>query len=165
MKFNVYADIDYVTGHLRYGHLEGTVECESVEKLKELFTEEDFKDCLELVVDDYEVEDYGDIDSYSYSPIDEAPEYVSLGAYEQAMWERDTAIDQLHSYGVEFGEKAEMQRVIHGKWSEVPNRVLINGKIVIRGTAWGCSACNTSSKQYLSTMKYCPNCGCKMDGE
>ena len=64
MKFKVYADVDYVRGHLRYGHLEGTVECESVEKLKELFKEKDFNDCLKLVVDDYEVEDYGDIDGY-----------------------------------------------------------------------------------------------------
>ena len=159
MKFKVYADVDYVMGHLRYGHLEGTIECESVEKLKELLKDKYFYRNLEIVVDDYSVEDYGDIGEYEYELIDETTDvdivnenYVSLGAYEQAMWERDTAIRQLESYGVGFGEKAEMQRVRHGKWVICSN-----------GYYPYCSECHFIPKEGMS--KYCPDCGCKMDGE
>jgi hypothetical protein len=53
----------------------------------------------------------------------------------------------------------------HGKWNAVPNKILIGGRVATQGTAWECSACNNSSKQYLPTMKYCPNCGADMKGE
>lgn len=163
MKFKVYADVDYVMGHLRYGHLEGTIECESVEKLEELFKDKYFYRNLEIVVDDYSVEDYGDIGEYEYELIDETTDvdivnenYVSLGAYEQAMWERDTAIRQLESYGVGFGEKAEMQRVRHGKWVSEEDKSMM--------AAWErCSDCGFCTVDM--NLNYCPNCGCKMDGE
>lgn len=72
--------------------------------------------------------------------------YVLSSVHEQVQWERDIAIDQLHSYGVEFGEKADVQRVRHGKWVD----------------GMKCSECGQ-----VDTTKpnYCPNCGAKMDGE
>lgn len=80
--------------------------------------------------------------------------YVSFGAYEQVRWERDVAIDQLNSYGVQLGEKAELQRVKHGKWRF--SRVTVGHKI------WECSVCE---KTEITRTNYCPNCGTQMDGE
>ena len=85
--------------------------------------------------------------------------YVPLGAYQQVAWERDVAIDQLNSYGVQFGEKAELQRVKHGKWfllDECSNHGVY------------CSVCykkvykDDYANQKLKS-KYCPNCGARMD--
>lgn len=55
-KYEVYMDCDYVNGHLRYGHLEGVVSAESVEEAKRMVMKR--PELLDLVVDDYEVEDY-----------------------------------------------------------------------------------------------------------
>lgn len=77
----------------------------------------------------------GNVDAAGYvmwaaSIVDEQPTidplrhgYVLSSVHEQVQWERDIAIDQLHSYGVEFGEKAEIQRVRHGKWINVKDRL------------------------------------------
>lgn len=65
-KFLVTADLDYIIGHLRYGHLEGIVEAESEKALREMMTKKDFRTYLDLLVDDYRVEDYGCIDKYRY---------------------------------------------------------------------------------------------------
>lgn len=90
---------------------------------------------------------------------------VSQGLYDQVAWERDVAIDQLKSYGVQFGEKAELQRVNHGKWVYKPTSEY-DGYIV-------CSNCDVyipsrkifQTDEYLHTSKYCPHCGARMDGE
>lgn len=37
---------------------------------------------------------------------------VPRGAYDQAIWERDLAVEQLRSYGVGLGEKADIQSVV-----------------------------------------------------
>ncbi len=66
-KIKVRFDIplDYVFGHLRYGHKEGILELteEEFKKLKEdplnFVEEEEILSDLELVVDDYEIEDWG----------------------------------------------------------------------------------------------------------
>ena len=69
---------DYVSGYLKYGHLEGEVEItdEEFEELKndpinfyhkhkyELF------DVLELIIDDYCIENYGDINEILYKEIE-----------------------------------------------------------------------------------------------
>ena len=56
MKYKVIKDCDYVQGHLRYGHIETMVEANSEQEALEIFdTMEDFD---ELVVDDYEIDDY-----------------------------------------------------------------------------------------------------------
>lgn len=65
-KFLVTADLDYVSGYLRYGHLEGIVEAESEEALKEMMKKKYFARHLDVIVDDYSVDDYGDIGEYEY---------------------------------------------------------------------------------------------------
>lgn len=57
-KFKVTQDCDYVTGHLRYGHFEGIIEANSLEEAKKIMEEKGSRDYLELVVDDYSVDDY-----------------------------------------------------------------------------------------------------------
>lgn len=70
MKFSVNIDCDYVMGHLRYGHLEGEVEAESEEKLKEMIKDGSINDYLKLVVDSYSVDDYeADWNSVKYTQI------------------------------------------------------------------------------------------------
>lgn len=56
MKFRVTQEANYVMGHLRNGHREGIIEADSKEDaLKLIEGQED--DYLDLVVDDYEIED------------------------------------------------------------------------------------------------------------
>ena len=76
VKFNI--PLEYVTGHLRYGHKEGVLEltAEEFNRLKEdpeeFVYEEDILENLNLVIDDYSVEDYGGIDSIEYEVINDA---------------------------------------------------------------------------------------------
>lgn len=59
MKVRITKDCDFVTGHLRYGHLETEVEVNSLEEAKEMFPEErESYWNMDLIVDDYEVDDY-----------------------------------------------------------------------------------------------------------
>ena len=81
--------------------------------------------------------------------------YVPIEVVKQIQWERDIAIEQLNSYGIQLGEKAELEIVKHGKWVEK------------HGT-WYCSECDkTGYKGYIPAKPsdYCPNCGARMDGE
>lgn len=64
-KFLVTAELDYVDGHL-----EGIVEAESEEVLKEMMKKENFPKYLDVVVDDYNVDNYGDIGEYEYEEIE-----------------------------------------------------------------------------------------------
>lgn len=57
--FKVTQDLDYVVGHLRYGHLEGVVEAESAEEALEM-VKDDPLGYLNLIVDDYSVDDWDD---------------------------------------------------------------------------------------------------------
>ena len=57
MKFRISRDCDYVNGHLRYGHLEGIVEADNLEDLKEKIKDYP-NNYMDLIVDDYEVDDY-----------------------------------------------------------------------------------------------------------
>lgn len=88
-------------------------------------------------------------------PIEDAPalEVVPKGLYDQIKWERDVAIDQLTSYGVSLGEKAELERVKHGKW--LP-------QVLFGQRAWDCSECKTLGSPW---WKRCPVCEAKMDGK
>ena len=45
-------------------------------------------------------------------------EFVSRSVLELFIRERDMAVEQLRSYGVQFGETTEVERVIHGQWIE-----------------------------------------------
>ena len=61
-RFFVTQETDYVMGHLRYGHREGYIEADSIDDARRKVEEEGYAECLDLVVDDYSVEDvdYGD---------------------------------------------------------------------------------------------------------
>ena len=78
---------------------------------------------------------------------------------EQLKWERDTAIEQLQSYGVGLGEKTDIVKVNHGEWE------LLN-----IGPDWAdakCSQCGAEHgfSPYKDFYKFCPDCGAKMDKE
>lgn len=61
-RFFVRQEADYVTGHLRYGHREGYIDADSIEDAKRKLKHEGYDEYLNLIVDDYEVDDvdYGD---------------------------------------------------------------------------------------------------------
>ena len=64
-KFLVTAALDYVDGHL-----EGIVEAESEEVLKEMMKEGGITEYLDVVVDDYSIDDCGDINEYEYEEVE-----------------------------------------------------------------------------------------------
>ena len=69
---------------------------------------------------------------------------VSRGVFEQVMWERDVAIDQLKELGYGFGEKLKT-----GHW------------IIISPTDMYCSECNEI--EHLDTSRrFCAYCGTRM---
>ena len=74
---DINAPIDWVSGHLRYGHFEGLVDLteEEFEQFKEN-PEQVFEDLhlyryCDIIVDDYSVEDYGDIEEVNYIVVGE----------------------------------------------------------------------------------------------
>lgn len=72
-KILIDAPLEYVAGHLRYGHLEGTITItdEEFEKFKEnpidFLYDNEYTDELDLLVDDWEVDDRGPIDYVNWS--------------------------------------------------------------------------------------------------
>lgn len=62
-KFRVTQDLDYVVGHLRYGHKEGIVEVESEDELKEMIKSGKIFNYMDVEIDDYSIEDYDDGDN------------------------------------------------------------------------------------------------------
>lgn len=59
MKVRITKDCDFVVGHLRYGHFETEVEVNSLEEAKKMFPDEyESYYNMDLIVDDYEVDDY-----------------------------------------------------------------------------------------------------------
>ena len=87
---------------------------------------------------------------------------VESKAIEQIKWERDMAIKQLESYGVGFGEQADVVKVKHGYWEFKPS-----GHYSHVGSF--CSVCGKKSGiggiRENQLNPYCPNCGAKMDGK
>ena len=67
-KILIDAPLEYVAGHLRYGHLEGVIEIsdEEFEKFKEnpidFLYDNEYIDELDLLIDDWRVDDRGPID-------------------------------------------------------------------------------------------------------
>lgn len=61
-KFKVSQKADYVTGHIRRAHREGTIEADSAEDARDKLENQGYDEELTLVVDGYEVDDveYGD---------------------------------------------------------------------------------------------------------
>lgn len=76
VKFDI--PLEYVIGHLRYGHKEGVLELteEEFKKLQEdpldFIYNQDILCDLDLVIDDYRVEDYGGIAEVNYEVINDA---------------------------------------------------------------------------------------------
>lgn len=66
---------------------------------------------------------------------------ISIAAFDQVLWERDVAVDQLKQLGYGFGEKPRT-----GRWVDNTN-----------GT-FTCDQCGCKH----SKSNYCPNCGIKM---
>ena len=60
-KYLVYAPVDYVIGHLRYGHFEAEIEIPDDKLNDEEWILEAVRDAGELIIDDFEVDGYGDI--------------------------------------------------------------------------------------------------------
>lgn len=78
IKVKINIPLDYVIGHLCYGHKEGILEFteEEFKKFKEdpinfFIEEEDFLYNLKLIIDDYDVDDYGSPLEVNYEVIDE----------------------------------------------------------------------------------------------
>ena len=76
VKFDI--PLDYVMGHLRYGHKESILELteEEFEKLKkdpmDFIDEEDILSNLELIIDSYRIEDWGSPLEVNYEVINNA---------------------------------------------------------------------------------------------
>ena len=74
VKFNI--PLEYVAGHLRYGHMEGTLDLteEEFKKLKEnpleFIDSNDILDDLELIIDDYRIEDWGEPTEVNYKVVE-----------------------------------------------------------------------------------------------
>lgn len=74
VKFNI--PLEYVAGYLRYGHKEGILELteEEFKKLQEdpldFIYNQDILCDLDLVIDDYRVEDYGNILEVNYKVVE-----------------------------------------------------------------------------------------------
>ena len=75
VKFNI--PLDYIAGYLRYGHLEGTLDL-TEEEFKELeedplefIDSNDILDDLELIIDDYRVEDWGGPTKVNYKVVEQ----------------------------------------------------------------------------------------------
>ena len=105
-----------------------------------------------------------DIDLEIKHFLEDAPivDAVSRGVHEQVRWERDMAIEQLESYGVSLGEKAEVAKVVHGRWVSLTDCAnagvycsVCNKKVYKEDYAW----CNRKNKL---RSNYCPNCGADM---
>ena len=84
---------------------------------------------------------------------------VSMEAYKQVAWERDTAIEQLKSYGVGFCEDKELAEVKHGEWKPT------NIPAYFGGVIYECSLCGAKDGDHTKVLgRYCWRCGAKMDG-
>ena len=74
-KVTITVDLDYVVGHLRYGHKEGIIkltddEFKEFEKNPtEFINKYDILSELDFFIDDYEVDSYGPIDSINWEEV------------------------------------------------------------------------------------------------
>ena len=70
-KYFVYAPVDYLIGHLRYGHFEGEIEIPDNKLNDKEWIIEAIREEGDLLVDDWEVDGYGDIQIEEMRKIDE----------------------------------------------------------------------------------------------
>lgn len=94
---------------------------------------------------------------------------------EQIKWERDKAIKQLESYGVGFGEQADVAKVKHGEW-ELKSEIHTLFEDVDEEFYVECPFCHRTEwipfefeeeKMLEYVRKHFPycHCGAKMDGK
>ena len=65
----VIGNVDYIDGYLRYGHFELDLDNEDLEEFKKLINEEKIEYLKEnsiLIIDDYRINDYGEITDIEY---------------------------------------------------------------------------------------------------
>lgn len=65
----VIGNVDYIDGYLRYGHFELDLDNEDLEDFKKLINEEKIEYLKEngiLIIDDYRINDYGEITDIEY---------------------------------------------------------------------------------------------------
>ena len=103
--------------------------------------------------------------------IDNAPtvDAVYRGVHDQVRWERDIAIGQLESYGISLGEKADVAKVVHGRWEDEHGGKYANPR-------YRCSVCKAKAlykferdlldnwKEVQALTPICPYCMAKLDG-
>ena len=70
-KYLVYAPVDYVTGYLRYGHFEAEIEIPDDKLDDEEWIAETVRRSGELLIDDYRIDDYGEIESLELTKLEE----------------------------------------------------------------------------------------------
>jgi hypothetical protein len=70
-KYLVYAPVDYVTGYLRYGHFEAEIEIPDDKLDDEEWIAEKVRRSGELLIDDYRIDDYGEIESLELTKLEE----------------------------------------------------------------------------------------------
>lgn len=73
-KYLVYAPVDYVTGYLRYGHFEAEIEIPDDKLDDEEWIAEAVRRSGELLIDDYRIDDYGEIESLELTKLEEEPD-------------------------------------------------------------------------------------------
>ena len=70
-KYLVYAPVDYVIGHLRYGHFEAEIEIPDDKLNDEEWILHMVREEGELIIDDFEVDGYGDVELGEVRKIDD----------------------------------------------------------------------------------------------
>ena len=70
-KYLIYAPVDYVIGHLRYGHFEAEIEIPDDKLNDEEWILYMVREEGELIIDDFEVDGYGDIELGEVKKIDD----------------------------------------------------------------------------------------------
>lgn len=115
-----------------------------------------------------------DLDSDNFACFKNKSDYVTKDEIAQIIWERDKAIEQLRSYGVDFcQEKKELAEVKHGYWKDDTSCSVCGHEALV--TTWDEAMYDDTaedSPEYLynvthiefHTTDYCPFCGAKMDG-
>ena len=105
-----------------------------------------------------------DCDWMAFIGKEPAADVVSKELYEQIKWERDAALAQLKDYGVSLGEKADVMKVRHGRWTIAEDDYY--GLNIVK-----CSVCHEEwcfeerDDVFDLNYHYCPNCGAYMMGE
>ena len=61
-KYFVSVPVDFITGHLRYGHFEGEITIPDDKINDSNYLIDTIRDNCNLIVDDWEIDGYGDID-------------------------------------------------------------------------------------------------------